>query len=154
MSESLPIPSVSHGRVAAVCTSERKGISKMPVERITLVVEYGVQGDAHGGGERQVSLLSAEEVARVAAEHPKIGPGAYAENILVEGLDPAGLPLGAKLRVGGDVLLEITQIGKRCHDKCAIHTLVGSCIMPRKGVFARVLAGGTARAGDEVTLVD
>jgi len=140
-------------QVAAVCTSERTGVSKTPVEEIELVVEYGVAKDAHGGGARQVSLLAAEAVAAVTARHPTIGPGSYAENILLSGLDPATLPVGTKLRVGGSALVEITQIGKKCHHSCAIRTQVGSCIMPTMGVFARVLEGGRVRPGDAVRRV-
>ncbi|EPR36209.1 MOSC domain containing protein [Alkalidesulfovibrio alkalitolerans DSM 16529] len=142
------------GEIAAVCTSEKTGISKTPVECIELVADYGVKGDAHGGGERQVSLLAEEAVAKVGAKHPGIGPGSYAENLLLRGIDPASLPLGARLKVGGNVLLEITQIGKKCHSKCAIHQQVGSCIMPKMGVFARVLSGGTVRPGDAAHLLD
>jgi len=152
----MTVPSTpsSRGLIAAVCLSGRTGESKTPVEEIELVQDHGVAGDAHGGSRRQVSLLAAEAVAAVAARHPRIGPGAYAENLLVSGLDPASLPLGARLRVGGAALLRITQIGKRCHDKCAIHSLVGSCIMPKKGVFAQVLAGGRVRPGDSVEVLD
>lgn len=139
--------------IAAVCAGARTGESKIPVDEIELVVDYGVAGDAHGGSQRQVSLLSAEAVDTVHARHPDIGPGSYAENLLLRGLDPAGLPVGARLRVGDAALVEITQIGKKCHHACAIRTQVGSCIMPTKGVFARVLAGGKVRPGDPVRRV-
>lgn len=146
--------SPSSPRIAAVCLSSRTGESKTPVDEIELVADYGVAGDAHGGSGRQVSLLDAGAVAAVSARHPRIGPGSYAENLLLHGLDPATLPVGARLRLGGGALLQITQIGKQCHAKCAIHSLVGACIMPKKGVFARVLTGGRARPGDAVELLD
>lgn len=139
--------------VTAVCISEEKGTPKHEVAQISLQEGHGILGDAHAGNwHRQVSLLGVESVEKVKAVLPELAPGAFAENILTSGLTLYTLPVGTKLRVG-DTLLEITQIGKECHQGCAIRRLTGDCVMPREGVFAIVLKGGTVRKGDEITLV-
>jgi len=118
-----------------------------------LVADWGIEGDAHAGNwHRQVSLLSFERVEEFRARGAEIAEGAFGENLLVEGVDLRSLPVGTRLRCGG-ALLEITQVGKECHDRCAIYHAMGDCIMPREGVFARVLEGGDIRTGDEVTVV-
>ena len=138
--------------VKAVCISERKGTVKHPVPEIRLRCRHGIEGDAHAGDwHRQVSLLGAESVERMKQLFPDIPVGAFAENILTEGLVLHTLPVGTRLRVG-EVLLEITQIGKECHADCAIRQQVGDCVMPREGVFAVVLEEGVVRPGDEVIL--
>ncbi|MFV0421508.1 MOSC domain-containing protein [Oleidesulfovibrio sp.] len=141
------------GTVRAVCISERKGERKQVVDSIELREDYGVEGDAHGGSGRQVSLLAVESVDKMRSRMPTLAAGDFAENLLVEGLPLTNLILGAKLRVGDSVELEITQIGKKCHNKCNIHKTVGFCIMPTEGVFARVLKGGTVRDGDSIALM-
>lgn len=138
----------------AVSASGRKGEKKTPVPSATLVAEHGVAGDAHAGpGHRQVSLLSSESIAKMRAKGLPVGPGDFAENVTVEGIDVAALPVGARLRVGR-ALVEITQIGKECHDRCAIYFQAGDCVMPREGVFARVVEGGTVSPGDPVEIVE
>jgi len=118
-----------------------------------LVADWGIEGDAHAGNwHRQVSLLSFQRVEEFRARGAEIAEGAFGENLLVEGVDLRSLPVGTRLRCGG-ALLEITQVGKECHDRCAIYHAMGDCIMPREGVFARVLEGGDIRTGDEVTVV-
>lgn len=140
------------GKIIAVCTSETRGVQKQSRKEALLEKDWGIRGDAHAGHwHRQVSLLSAEEVAAFNAKGADVRPGAFGENLVVEGIDFRSLPVGTLLRCG-DALLELTQIGKECHHHCAIYEKMGDCIMPRKGVFARVLAGGRISAGDEMTV--
>jgi MOSC domain-containing protein YiiM len=139
--------------VVAVCISEKKGEQKHEVPEIALKKEHGIIGDAHAGNwHRQISLLADESVDKVRAALPEIAHGAFAENILTEGITLYTLPVGTKLRVG-ETLLEVTQIGKECHYGCAIRQLTGDCVMPREGIFAIVLEEGTVRAGDTVEVV-
>lgn len=134
--------------VKAVCVSERTGEKKRPVDFIDLVEDTGVAGDAHAGTGRQVSLLDFGSMEAVRLKMPSIGPGAFAENLTVEGLNGLGLAVGSRVRVGDGAVLEITQIGKKCHHGCDIRRIVGDCIMPKEGLFARVVTGGRVRAGD------
>ena len=141
--------------ILAVCVSEKKGQQKHPVPEIRLLPEHGVVGDAHAGNwHRQVSLLARESAARL---EEKLGfplaPGAFAENVLCEGLELPAFPVGTRLKVGS-ALCEVTQIGKECHADCAIRQQAGDCVMPREGIFLRVLEEGTARAGDEIEVLD
>lgn len=140
------------GKVLAVCISERKGTMKHPVSEAQLRAGHGIEGDAHAGPwHRQVSLLATESVEPMRAVLPELPAGAFAENILIEGLELKTLPIGTRLRVGG-ALLEVTQIGKECHKDCAIRQQIGDCVMLREGIFARVLMGGAVRPGDPVTV--
>ncbi len=142
------------GRILAVCLSREKGTVKTPVPRARLVRDHGLAGDAHAGPwHRQVSLLADESVERMRARLPELGRGDFAENLTTEGLDLVGLPPGTRLRAGAEAVLEITQIGKRCHRGCAIYRQVGDCVMPREGIFARVLRGGTVRPGDPLVVL-
>jgi len=136
--------------VKAVSVSERTGAKKAPVESVELVADHGVAGDAHAGSGRQVSLLDFGSMEAMRQRLPTIGPGSFAENIAAEGLNDLGLGLGDRVRVGASAVLEITQIGKECHQGCEIRRIVGDCIMPRQGLFARVVAGGAVRPGDAV----
>ena len=140
-------------RVKAVCISKAKGEIKIPVEEIHLIKNYGVEGDAHAGeGVRQVSLLADESVDKLRDRLPEISPGAFAENILTHGICLHELPIGTKLRIG-TVLLEITKIGKNCHnDGCVIKQQTGDCVMPREGVFAVVSEQGTIKPGMEILI--
>lgn len=139
--------------VVAVCISERKGTQKHEVPEIQLKIDHGIVGDAHAGNwHRQVSLLAQESVDKMKAVFPDIPVGAFAENILTEGLTLFTLPVGTRLRIG-EVLLEVTQIGKECHAHCAIRQQVGDCVMPREGIFAIVLEEGTIRSGDAITVL-
>ena len=141
--------------VIAVCVSEQKGTQKHEVPEIRVKRKHGIVGDAHAGDwHRQVSLLGEESVDKMKKVFPDIPVGAFAENILTEGITLYELPIGTKLRIGGDVLLEVTQIGKECHASCAIRKQVGDCVMPREGIFTIVLEEGTIRAGDTVELVN
>ena len=140
------------GEILAVCTSDRRGIQKTNVSRAVFVENYGIEGDAHGGSwHRQVSLISADKIDEFRSRGANVAYGAFGENLVVEGIDFRTLPVGTLLRCG-DVLLEMTQIGKECHAHCAIFHQVGDCIMPREGVFARVLKGGTIQAGDRMVI--
>jgi len=137
--------------VLAVCISEKKGTAKKSVPKIYVKKDYGIEGDAHaGGGHRQVSLLAEESVNKLCAKIPDIEAGVFAENMLTRGIKLHALPVGARLRVG-EALLEITQIGKECHnDGCAIKQQIGDCVMPREGVFAKVIESGFIQPGDNI----
>ena len=140
------------GKVIAVCTSERRGIQKTDVRGGYFSKDWGIDGDAHAGHwHRQVSLLSADKIEAFNQKGAGVIPGAFGENLVVEGFDFRALPVGTLLRCG-DVLLEMTQIGKECHSHCEIYKKMGDCIMPREGVFARVLEPGEIHVGDEMTI--
>ena len=141
-------------KVVAVCISEKKGTMKFEVPEIQLKIKHGIVGDAHAGDwHRQVSLLGNESVEKMKKSFPDIPIGAFAENILTEGITLYELPIGTRLRVG-EALLELTQIGKECHSDCAIRKQVGDCVMPREGVFTIVLEEGSVRAGDKIEIVE
>lgn len=143
------------GKVLAICISDVRGIQKHPIESAELRVDHGIVGDAHAGSwHRQVSLLGVESVDRMQEKVAmKLLPGAFAENILVEGLCVYELPVGTRLRIG-TALCEVTQIGKECHHDCAIRKAAGDCVMPREGIFVKVLRGGKVKPGDEVEIVE
>jgi len=140
--------------VKAVCVSEKTGQKKVPVDSVELMEDHGISGDAHAGTGRQVSLLDFASMERMKEKLASIGPGAFAENIAVEGLNALGLVVGDTIRVGETAVLKITQIGKTCHHGCEIRQIVGDCIMPKEGLFAKVLAGGTVRPGDRLLRVE
>ena len=149
----LPAPG-QRGRIIAVSVSDRKGVVKHNVAQAQLLVDHGLAGDAHAeGGIRQVSLLAQASIDKMVAAGAKVKPGDFAENLTVEGLAVMHLPVGTRLEVGGEVELEVTQIGKTCHRGCAIRELVGDCVMPREGVFARVLKDGLVKPGDTIEVV-
>lgn len=140
------------GKVIAVCTSEAKGTQKVSVPEIEIKEDWGIQGDAHAGKwHRQVSLLSYDKIQEFRARGAEVEDGAFGENLVVEGFDFANLPVGTRFRCN-DVVLEMTQIGKKCHQGCAIFQKMGDCIMPREGVFTRVLHGGIIHEGDELII--
>ena len=139
--------------VKAVCISTEKGTQKNAVDSIELKTGHGIVSDAHAGDwHRQVSLLADESVDKMRAKIPNLPAGAFAENIVTEGLELFTLPVGTRLRVGGTVL-EVTQIGKECHEACAIRQVTGDCVMPREGIFAIVIEEGSVRAGDAVEVI-
>lgn len=142
--------------VIAVCTSEKKGMVKTPVPEVTIKEDYGVVGDAHADctTHRQVSLLATESIDKMRGKGLDLKPGDFAENITIEGSDLCSLPIGTHLNIGNEVILEMTQIGKECHAGCAIRKLVGDCIMPREGVFARVIRGGHVKPGDKIKVTE
>lgn len=140
------------GKVIAVCASPQKGTLKTNVGTAHFLADWGIEGDAHAGTwHRQVSLLSYERVEEFRARGANVSDGAFGENLLVEGYDFKTFPIGTRFRCG-DVLLELTQIGKKCHSGCEIFKQVGDCIMPREGVFTKVLQGGVITVGDELTV--
>ena len=140
----------SRGVVVAVCISRNKGERKTPVDSVELREEYGLVGDAHAGDwHRQVSLLAAESIEKMRLLGLDVASGDFAENITTQGLDLCHLPVGTRLAIG-PTLLEVTQIGKECHTRCAIFYQAGDCVMPKEGIFARVLRGGNIKAGDPV----
>lgn len=139
--------------VTAVCISDKKGVQKRSVDEISLKKAHGIVGDAHAGDwHRQISLLGEESVDKLRAHFPNLPAGAFAENILTKGITLYELPIGTKLRIG-PTLVEVTQIGKECHQACAIKTVTGDCVMPREGIFVIVLEEGVVRAGDEIEIV-
>jgi MOSC domain-containing protein YiiM len=139
--------------VVAVCISTQKGTPKAEVPEIEVKIDHGIVGDAHAGNwHRQISLLGDESVDVMREKLPDLPHGAFAENILTRGICLYKLPIGTKLRVG-PALLEVTQIGKECHKGCAIRQITGDCVMPREGIFTKVLEEGTIRAGDAVEIV-
>lgn len=143
------------GEVIAVCTSERKGERKVNRGRGVLVQNFGLEGDAHGGDwHRQVSLLALESIEKMRARGLDVGPGDFAENITTRGIVLHTLPVGARLRIGTQALAEVTQIGKECHTGCAIRQQTGDCVMPREGIFVRVLRGGEVAVGDAIAVAD
>ena len=141
--------------IIAVCTSTKKGTKKKDIKEGLIKEDYGLVGDAHAGsdGHRQVSLLALASIDKIRRLGAEVGPGDFAENLTTEGLELFSLPIGTQLSVGQDVILEVTQIGKECHDRCAIFKLVGTCVMPTEGVFTRVLKGGTVKAGDKLKVI-
>ncbi|CAH2031190.1 MOSC domain-containing protein [Trichlorobacter ammonificans] len=140
-------------QVVAVCISEKKGERKKPVAEVTLRVDHGIVGDAHAGDwHRQVSLLAQESIDKMRALGLEVTTGDFAENITTSGIDLPALPVGSRLQVG-EALLEVTQIGKECHTRCAIYYQAGDCVMPKEGIFAKVITAGTVRPGDRVSRI-
>ena len=142
-------------KVLAVCISEKKGVQKRPVDQAELRANHGIVGDAHAGPwHRQVSLLGIDSVNKLQEKITlRLKPGDFAENILVEGICVYELPVGTRLKLG-TALCEVTQIGKTCHNDCAIRKAAGDCVMPREGIFVRVLESGRVKPGDEISGVE
>ncbi len=142
-------------RIIAVCSSKKKGTRKTPIAVGVLKEDYGLAGDAHADccTHRQVSLLAAESIEKMRKTGLDVGPGDFAENLTLEGLDVVSLPVGTQLCAGEEAILEVSQIGKECHTRCAIYRQVGKCIMPEEGVFAKVIRGGVVKAGDRIEVL-
>ena len=141
------------GKIISLNISREKGVNKEPVESVELQVDHGIVGDAHAGDwHRQVSLLAEESINFMRNKGLELEPGAFAENITTEGIELATLPIGTRLG-NGQAVLEVTQIGKKCHKGCAIFKQVGDCIMPREGIFTKVIAPGTLRQGDSLDVL-
>jgi MOSC domain-containing protein YiiM len=140
-------------KIVSIAISRKKGTRKLPVDEIILREDYGLEGDAHAGDwHRQVSFLSSENIEKARAKGLDVSFGDFAENIATKGVDWKTVPIGTVVRLGESAVLEITQIGKICHNKCAIYYKAGDCIMPKEGVFARVLKRGKIVCGDEVRI--
>jgi MOSC domain-containing protein YiiM len=143
------------GRVISVNVSDNKGEKKHNVERCLLREGYGLETDAHAGPwHRQVSLLAAESIEKIRQMGLDVKPGDFAENVTTQGVELPALPLGTRLLIGGKVLMRVTQIGKECHERCAIFYQVGDCVMPREGIFTEVLTGGEVKVGDEIEVLE
>ena len=144
----------SGSKIVAVCASKSKGERKVDITHGELRKGFGLAGDAHGGdGHRQVSLLAMESIDKMRVAGLDVGPGDFAENLTTTGVELYSLPIGTRVAVGDSALLEITQIGKECHDRCAIYHQAGDCVMPREGVFAVVLEDGPVHVGDNVQIL-
>ncbi|MBM7853983.1 MOSC domain-containing protein YiiM [Desulfohalotomaculum tongense] len=142
------------GVIVAVCTSPDKGMRKKNVGSGRLVVDFGLEGDAHGGPwHRQVSLLAMESIEKMRRQGLDVGPGDFAENITTEGIDLVSLPVGTKIKLGSEAVGEVTQIGKECHHGCAIRQQAGDCVMPREGIFIKVLKEGPVKVGDKIEIM-
>jgi len=142
------------GRIVAVCISENKGERKTNVGSGRLVENHGLLGDAHvGSWHRQVSLLALESIQKMRDKGLEVGPGDFAENLTTEGIDLPALPIGTRLRIGERIRAVVTQIGKVCHDRCAIYYQAGDCVMPREGIFIRILEGGEVKVGDQIEVI-
>jgi MOSC domain-containing protein YiiM len=143
------------GRVISVNVSDNKGEKKHNVERCLLREGHGLETDAHAGPwHRQVSLLAAESIEKIRQMGLDVKPGDFAENVTTQGVELPSLPLGTRLLIGGKVLMRVTQIGKECHERCAIFRQVGDCVMPREGIFTEVLTGGEVKVGDEIEVLE
>ena len=143
------------GRIRAISVSKEKGTQKVNVSEAQLKTDFGIIGDAHAGGtHRQVSLLAVESIEKMVAKGAKVSPGDFAENITTEGIDLLLLEVGSKLKLGESTELEITQFGKQCHSKCEILKQVGDCIMPREGIFAKVIKPSQINVGDAIKVLD
>jgi MOSC domain-containing protein YiiM len=141
------------GKIVSINVSDRKGVRKKPVSDAVINENYGIDGDAHASGEwhRQVSLLALESVKKMQVLGLQVGPGDFAENITTEGIDLLSLPIGTQVRLGHDVVGQVSQIGKECHTRCAIYHQAGDCVMPKEGIFITILKGGRIRVSDEIS---
>jgi MOSC domain-containing protein YiiM len=150
----VPAPEVQVGRVLAVCTSKNKGTRKRNVNHAELRPDWGIVGDAHAANwHRQVSLLAWESIEKMRALGLNVSEGSFAENITTEGLSLVDLPIGTRLKLG-EALVEVTQIGKVCHEHCAIYYQAGDCVMPREGIFVKVHEGGQVAVGDTIEVLE
>jgi MOSC domain-containing protein YiiM len=142
------------GRVVSVNTSEKKGMRKKPVPEILAKTDFGIEGDAHASSDwhRQVSLLALESIEKMQQMGFDVHPGDFAENITTEGIDLVSLPLGTRMEIGSEVIGEVSQIGKECHARCAIYYQAGDCVMPKEGIFIKVIRGGRIKKGDGIQI--
>ena len=144
-----------NAKIVSVNISDKKGVRKKAADKVLLVEDFGIQGDAHASGEwhRQVSLLAIESIAKMQEKGLDVHPGDFAENITTEGIDLPALPVGTQMAIGDDVEIEVTQIGKECHNRCAIYYQAGDCVMPKEGIFVKVLKGGSVKKGDDIRVI-
>ncbi|MBI4690262.1 MAG: MOSC domain-containing protein [Nitrospirae bacterium] len=143
------------GKVVSINISPQKGTRKKPIKEASIKMGHGIEGDAHASSEwhRQVSLLAVESIKKMRALGLKVNPGDFAENITTEGISLPELPIGTKMTIG-EVELEVSQIGKECHTRCNIYYQAGDCVMPKEGIFAKVIKGGKIKEGDEISVSD
>lgn len=143
------------GKIVAVCTSEKKGMRKKNIGSAELRVQHGIVGDAHAGDwHRQVSLLALESIKKMQDMGLDVGPGDFAENLTTEGIDLVSLPIGTKLQIGPEAIGEVTQIGKECHNRCAIYYQAGDCVMPKEGIFVAIIKEGSVAVGDFIEVIE
>ncbi len=142
------------GKIVSINISDKKGVRKRPVKEVVLRTGYGIEGDAHASSEwhRQVSLLALESIRKMQEMGLDVKPGDFAENITTEGIDLLSLPVGTHLSIGSSIEAEVSQIGKECHTRCAIYYQAGDCVMPKEGIFVRILKGGKVRIGDTISV--
>lgn len=142
------------GKIVSINISDRKGIRKKPVEEVLLKTDYGIEGDAHASSDwhRQVSLLAQESIKKMQDMGLNVKAGDFAENITTENIDLVSLPVGTRMTIGNGVEIEVSQLGKECHTRCAIYYQAGDCVMPKEGIFGRVLRGGKIRKGDRIKI--
>ena len=142
------------GRIVSLNISEKKGVRKKPVKEVSLKTGYGIEGDAHASSawHRQVSLLALESIKKMQDKGLDVKPGDFAENITTEGIDLLSLPVGTELTIGEGIKVEVSQIGKECHTRCSIYYQAGDCVMPKEGIFVRVLSGGVVKEGDRIAV--
>ena len=143
------------GQIKAISISTKKGIKKTNVPEAEVKIDFGIVGDAHAGNwHRQISLLAIESIEKMVAAGAKVFPGDFAENITTQGINLFNLPIGTRLKINDDIELEVTQIGKECHSRCEIFKQVGDCIMPREGIFAKVIRAGTIRIDNMIEVLN
>lgn len=146
---------IKMAKVLAVSISEKKGMRKVNVPEIKLKEDFGIVGDAHAGtANRQVSLLAQESIEKMKQKGLKVKSGDFAENITTEGIDLLNLKIGTKIKAGNEAVLEVSQIGKTCHNRCSIYYQAGDCVMPKEGIFAKVIRGGTIKPEDNVEVIN
>lgn len=149
------ITTVKSGKIVAISISKKKGIPKTNIPYANLIENHGIEGDIHAGNwQRQVSFLAMESIEKMRQSGlPKLRPGAFAENITTEFIDVPNLKVGSKIKLGTEAVLEVTQIGKECHSKCAIFIKIGDCVMPKEGIFAKVIKSGKIFVGDKINVI-
>jgi MOSC domain-containing protein YiiM len=142
-------------KIIAVCTSNKKQSKKINVGEACLKKDFGIIGDAHSSSDthRQISLLAIESINKMRALGLNVNPGDFAENLTTEGINLVALPVGCKMIISGNIILEVTQIGKECHTRCAIYKQAGDCIMPKEGIFAKVVKSVVVKIGDEIKII-
>jgi len=142
------------GKVVSINISDKKGVRKKPVKMAVIKKDFGIQGDAHASGKwhRQISLLAIESIKKMQALGLKVTPGDFAENVTTEGINLLKLPIGTRMTIGDTIEVEVSQIGKECHSRCNIYYQAGDCVMPKEGIFVRVLKGGKIKEGDKIEI--
>jgi MOSC domain-containing protein YiiM len=142
------------GKIVSINISDKKSVRKKPVQEAFIKTNFGIEGDAHASSQwhRQVSLLALESIQKMQAMGLKVNPGDFAENITTEGIDLPKLPVGTIMTIGENIEVEVSQIGKKCHTQCEIYNQAGDCIMPKEGIFVKVLKGGRIKEGDEIVV--
>jgi len=142
------------GKVVSINISDKRGVRKKPIKEAVIKKDFGIKDDAHASSNwhRQVSLLALESIKKMQAMGLKVNPGDFAENITTEGIDLLNFPIGTRMTIGNNIEVEVSQIGKKCHTRCEIYSQAGDCIMPKEGIFVKVLKGGKIKEGDEITV--